>query len=163
VSHRGTELRTRMSQQLDEITEFVGTLTDADLRKPCPDETGHDAGHTVGAAATHLADGYQRLGQFLLSAGYVPGSPAAGTSHGHGHGYGHQHAQAPVGVPDLLDRLVGGKAPIGLLAELTDEQLDSVPASANRFADGHRTLEQVINEVIAHQAAHLEALRRAVT
>jgi hypothetical protein len=52
-------------------------------------------------------------------------------------------------APDVLDRLIGGKDPISLLAELTDKQLDSVPAKVNRFADGHH-------------AAHLVAVKRAV-
>jgi hypothetical protein len=170
VSERGTELMTRVSQQFDEIAEFFGTLNDADLRKPCPDEGGDGAGETVGPAAAHLAEGYHRLGRFLQSAGYVPESPATETSHGHGHGHGHGHqrAQAPEAVPDvldvpgLLDWLIGGKAAIGLLADLTDEQLDNVPARVNRYADGRRTLAQVIDEIFAHQAAHLAALKRAV-
>jgi hypothetical protein len=159
---------TRVSQQFDEITEFFGTLTDADLRKPCPDKDGDVAGDTVGPAAAHLAEGYHRLGRFLRSAGYAPGSPATTHGYGHGHGHDHQRAQAPEAVPDvldvpgLLDWLIDGKAAIGLLADLSDEQLDSVPARVNQFADGRRTLAQVIDETFAHQAAHLATLKRAV-
>ncbi|MDQ3927554.1 MAG: hypothetical protein M3328_00245, partial [Chloroflexota bacterium] len=36
------------------------------------------------------------------------------------------------------------------------------PAGSSRFSDGIRTLEQVIDEVIAHQAAHLMMLKGAV-
>jgi hypothetical protein len=140
----------KASRQLDEIAEFFGTLGEADLRKPCPDR----AGDTVGAAAAHMAEGYHYLGRFLQAAGYVPGPP--GTGHIHGRG------PAP-GLSDMLDRLPGGRIPIGLLADLTDEQLDSVPpAGSGRFSDGCRTLEQAIDAVIAHQAVHLVTLKRAV-
>src|SRR5215204_6714815 len=76
---------------------------------------------------------------------------------------GHGRTFSPAALPDVVNQLTGGKAPIGLLADLTDEQLDSVPpAGSSRFSDGSRTLEQVIDEVIAHQAAHLVTLKRAV-
>src|SRR5918993_5777237 len=76
---------------------------------------------------------------------------------------GHGRTLPPATLPDVVDRLTAGKAPIGLLADLTDEQLDSVPpAGSSRFSDGCRTLEQVIDAVIAHQAAHLVTPKRAV-
>ncbi len=166
VNERGTELMRKASRQLDEMAEFFGTLNDADLRKPCPDDdTGDSDGDTVGAVAAHMAQGYHFLGKFLQADGYVLGSPAMGNRKGRGHRYrpGHGRTFPPAALPDVVDRLTGGKAPIGLLADLTDEQLDSVPpAGSSRFSDGSRTLEQVIDEVIAHQAAHLVTLKRAV-
>jgi hypothetical protein len=155
VTERGAELMTSASRQLGEIAEFVDTLDDADLRTPYPD----DAGETVGEAAAHVAEGYHLLGRFLQAAGYAPGAPAGGDGRGH---VRHGRAPAPTAVADVRERLSAGKAPIGLLAHLTDEQLDSVPRPANRFADGRRTLEQAIREVIAHQAARLDGLRGAV-
>jgi DinB superfamily len=155
VSARGTELMTRASRQLDQIAELVDTLDDADLRRPYPD----DAGDTVGEAAAHVAEGYHLLGRFLQAAGYAPGAPAGGDGRGH---VRHGRAPAPAAVAEVRDRLGAGRAPIGLLAHLTDEQLDSVPRAANRFADGRRTLEEVVREVIAHQAARLDGLREAV-
>lgn len=167
MSERGTELMRKASRQLDEMAEFFGSLDDADLRKPCPEDGIGDRsdGDTVGAVAAHMAQGYHFLGKFLQADGYVPGSPAAGNRKGRGHRYGRGHGGtlAPAALPDVVDRLTGGKAPIGLLADLTGEQLDSVPpAGSSRFSDGSRTLEQVIDEVIAHQAAHLVLLKRAV-
>jgi hypothetical protein len=157
MGKRGGELLARIGRQLDEIAEFFGTLDEADLRKPCPDEGRDNPGDTVGAVAGHVADGYHRLGAFLRSAGYAGESPTGDTGHGHA------QQRSPEATPDLLQRLIAGKAPISLLAELTDEQLDGVPAAgSSRFSDGRRTLEQIIDQVIAHQAAHLAAMRRAV-
>jgi hypothetical protein len=161
MSARGTDLMTKASRQLDEIAEFLGTLNEADLSRPCPDEStgdavAHPGGDTVGATAAHMADGYDHLGRLLQAAGHGPGSP---TTTGH---HRHDHARVPEALPDLRARLVGGKARIAPLADLTDEQLDSVPPAAGLFSDGRRTLEQVIEAVIAHQAAHLETLKRAV-
>ena len=68
----------------------------------------------------------------------------------------------PEALPDMRDRLAAGKALIGLLGDLTDEQLDSMPpAGSSRFSDGCRTLDQVIEAVITHQEAHLLTMQRA--
>ncbi|AII11164.1 hypothetical protein EP51_44760 (plasmid) [Rhodococcus opacus] len=151
---------TTASRQLDEMTEFFGTLEEADLRRPCPDD---DAGDTVGAIAVHTAQGYALLGRFLQATGYVPGATGGG---GHGHGPCRSRGGAPGLLPTpatLRTQVSAATAPIGRLADLTDEQLDSVPRpGSSRFADGHRSLEQVIDAVIDHQAAHLAALKQAV-
>ena len=166
MSERGTRLMAKADRQLSEMIEFFGTLDEADLDKPCPDEGAEDSdGDTIGAVAAHIAQGYHFLGKFLQTEGYVPGSPSTGNRKGRGHRYkpGRGRTFPPAALPDVVDRLTAGKAPIGLLADLTDEQLDSVPpAGSSRFSDGSRTLEQVIDEVIAHQAAHLVTRKRAV-
>lgn len=158
MSERSIDLMAKASCQLEEVTAFFGRLDVADLSRPCTDEGGDSAGETVGAVATHVAEGYHHLGRFLQAGGYVPGAVTEGKRHEHGHA----PTDAP-GLPSLLERLAGGTVPISLLADLTDEQLDSVPeARSSRFSDGRRTLEQVIDAVIAHQAAHLATLKRAV-
>lgn len=158
MSKRGTALMAKASRQIDEMAEFIGALDEADLRKPFPKDA---AGSSVGAVAAHAAEIYHYLGRFLRDTGYVPGSPATGNSHGDDHG--HAAPEAPPHLPDLLDRLTGGKAPISLLGDLTDEQLDSVPpAGSGRFSDGRRSLERAIDATIAHQAALLVTLKRAV-
>ena len=166
MSERGTRLMAKADSQLSEMIEVFGTLNEADLHKPCPDESPEDSdGITVGAVAAHMAQGYHFLGKFLQADRYLPESPATGNRKGRGHRYrpGHGRTFPPAALPDVVDRLTAGKAPIGLLADLTDEQLDSVPpAGSSRFSDGSRTLEQVIYEVIVHQAAHLVTLKRAV-
>lgn len=65
--------------------------------------------------------------------------------------------------PELRKRLAETKAEVGIIADLTDEQLDGAPPpKRSRFSDGRRTLEQVIEEAIAHQAQHLADLTAAV-
>lgn len=166
MSERGTRLMAKADGQLSEMIEFFGTLNEVDLHKPYPDESTEDsAGDTVGAVAAHMAQGYHFLGKLLQADGYVLGSPVTGNRKGSGHRYrpGHGRTLPPAALSDVVDRLTAGKTPIGLLADLTDEQLDSVPpAGSSRFSDGSWTLEQVIDEVIAHQAAHLATLKRAV-
>lgn len=161
MSERGTALMTRASQQLEEVIEFFGRLDESDLGKPCP---GGDE-DAVRGVATHIAQGYHFFGRFLQTAGYVPGAPATGTRHKRGHQYRHGHGRALAlkSLPAMVDKLRGAQAPIGLLADVTDEQLDSAPPEgSSRFSDGRLTLAQVINAVIAHQAAQLDMLKRAV-
>lgn len=153
MGERGARLMAKAERQLSEMIEFFGTLDEADLRKPCIEGSAEDSpGETVAAVAAHTAEGYHHLGRFLGAAGYVPGIPETGNGHGH----------VPEALPDMRDRLAAGKALTGLLGDLTDEQLDSVPpAGSSRFSDGCRTLDQVIEAVITHQEAHLLTIQRA--
>lgn len=152
MSERGIELMKGASRQLAEMTEFFATLDEADLLRPC---SGGDAGDTVGAVAAHAADGYHRLGQLLRSTGRLTGPPVSDR-----HGPGPHRGAAS--LPGLRTRLAGSELPIGLLATLTTEQLDSPAPPVPHVSTGRRTLEGLIEDVIAHQAAHLDALQRAV-
>jgi hypothetical protein len=148
------------------MIESFATLNEVDLYNTYPDESAEDSvGDTVGAVAAHMTQGYHFLGKFLQANGYVPGSPATGNRKGRGHRYrpGHRRTLPPAALPGVVDRLTARKAPIDLLVDLTDEQLDSVPpAGSSQFSDGSRTLEQVIDKVIAYQAARLVTLKRAI-
>lgn len=157
----GIEPMEKVRQQLHESTAVFAALDDAHLSKPCPNENG-DATGTVATAAAHLAEGYTRLGRFLHSTGYVAAVPASDHDHGHAHGDGHRHAPPPTTVADVLELLHRAEQPVALLGDLTDKQLDSVPAKANRFTDGNRTLRQVINEMASHQEAHLTAIKQVL-
>jgi hypothetical protein len=49
------------------------------------------------------------------------------------------------------------------MAELTDDQLDSVPPVGSfRFCDGQRTLEQVVASLLKHQGRQVDAMKAAV-
>jgi hypothetical protein len=57
-----------------------------------------------------------------------------------------------VDVDGLLERLSATREACGLLAELTDECLDTVsPAGSFRCRVGHRTLQQVVSGLVKHQ------------
>lgn len=157
---RGEALMKKVIRQIGDIDEVFASLNEADLAKARPPgeesgKSGHAAkGRTLGDAAAHIAEGYHFIVRFLRSAGYVPGAPAGGSIHGRG--------PSPTPI-ELRKRLTEAKSEIGIIADLTDEQLDSVPpAKSSRFSDGRRTLEQVIEEAIAHQAEHLSDLRSAM-
>ena len=160
MSERAEGLMQKVIRQIDDIAEVFATLSEADLAKPRPpgEESGksdHVAkGRTLGDAASHIAEGYHFIVRFLESAGYVPGGPAGGSIHGRG--------PAP-SLPELRKRVGEAKAEVSVIADLTDEQLDSVPPpKSSRFSDGRRSLERVIEEAIAHQAEHLNDLKRTV-
>jgi hypothetical protein len=68
-----------------------------------------------------------------------------------------------VNLDGLLQRLSTARDAFGVLAELTDEQLDSAPpAGSFRFCDGHRTLEQVVAGLLKHQTHQIDAMKAAV-
>jgi len=119
MSERGTRLMAKADSQLSEMIEVFGTLNEADLHKPCPDESAEDSdGVTVGAVAAHMAQGYHFLGKFLQADGYVPGAPAAGNRKGRGHRYrpGHGRTFPPAALPDMVDqadRWKGSDRPAG--------------------------------------------------
>jgi len=63
----------------------------------------------------------------------------------------------------LLDRLSAARDAFAPLANLTDEQLDTVPAASDmRFCDGQRTLEQIVTSLLNHQSHQVAALRAAL-
>jgi len=125
---------------------------------------------TVGALASHTADSYLRIAAFLQTTNEPsparPGSdPVArllsarshtrprhaesGHNDGtHDRGYNAENA----GLAGVIERLSTGRAALSLLADLTDDQLDTVPpAGSFRFCDGQRTLGEVISRLPKHQ------------
>jgi hypothetical protein len=81
------------------------------LSLPCPGREKLGDG-TVAACTRHTADSYDRIAAFI-------GGRGEGRHHG---GYTADNVE----LQDLLDRLAAGRGALGLLADLTDEQLDSV-------------------------------------
>jgi hypothetical protein len=78
------------------------------------------------------------------------------------------HREMPAGADvdrdGLLDELARRRAELGALADLTDGQLDGVPAASEdmRFCDGRRTLEQVLGSALKHQGHQVDAIRAAL-
>lgn len=141
---------------------------------------------TVAAVALHTADRYQLIAGFLQSAAApTPSARVRSRRAGHriprfllarGHGpAGHRGGEHDSGMHDgeytaqsadldgLLERLSAARDALSVLAELTDEQLDTVPpADSFRFCDGQRTLEQVVTRLLKHQGHQVDAATAAV-
>jgi hypothetical protein len=92
---------------------------------------------------------------FARRTGLASGSSPAS----HGAGYGAEE----VDLAELLDRLETAKHGLAMLAELDDAALDTVPPAGNmKFADGERTLEQIVASVLKHQRHQVDALVAAL-
>ena len=183
MSDRAEQLHTAADEQ---IAELIGLLSGADedaLHRPCPGRERLGDG-SIGAIAAHTAMNYQRIGAFVAT--------GQGRSSRHDHrqqprrripgflrALGHaQPADNPAGAhqnedggftaetdpSEIPERLTCARDDLTRIAELTDEQLDRVPAKDSfRFCDGERTLEQVLLGLLKHQEHQVQALRAALT
>jgi hypothetical protein len=184
MSERGTQLLDVASRQIGELLGLLSTQDEEALRLPCPGREKLGDG-TVAAIALHTADNYLRIAgflqatsqtrrvqlgaeqgshgirRFLLGRGHAPRSHAegdrdVGTKDG-------DYTAEKVDLRDLLERLSAGRGSLSLLADLTDDRLDTVPpAGSFKFCDGQRTMEQVIAGLLNHQAHHVDAVKAAV-
>jgi hypothetical protein len=179
MTERGRQLSAIADGQIAELIDLLSTLDRAALRRPCPGREKLGDG-TIGAAARHTADNYERI------AGFVQTGDRMSAAHG-GHriprllralGHGPQdhanddHAAAQhdngytaenVDLDAVVEQLTASREALGRIAELTDSQLDAIPPKDSfRFCDGQRTLEQVLAGLLKHQAHQLEALKTAV-
>jgi hypothetical protein len=175
MSERGTQLLRMADGQLSELIDLLSTRDEAALSLPCPGREKLGDG-TVGALATHTADNYVRIAGFIKADATAPPSNSTHRSfrsiasrfgrHGRGEHGPWMHGPGAAGTADragVLDRLSKGREAMGVLAELTDEQLDTVPrASDMKFCDGQRTLEQIVTNLLNHQNHQLDALKAAL-
>jgi hypothetical protein len=163
MSERGQQLLDLANQQIGRLLELLSTRDDEVLRLPCPGREKLGDG-SIGATAGHVADIYQRLARFVQARAR---QPAARSNLQQGHQermHAHGHENEAVALEPVLQQLSGALATLARLADLTDEQLDSIPhAGSFRFGDGQRTLEQVIARVLNHQSHHVDALHAALS
>ena len=154
MSDRSRQLAADADRQITELRALLSTTDEAALRRTCPGR-GKLGDGTVGAVALHTTDTYLRIARFLQGCGESPHTPAGPHENG--------HSTETVSLTKLLERLTAGDRTPSQLAELVDEQLESVPpAGRARFCDGQRTLEQVLSGMLKHQAHQIEALRTAI-
>ncbi|HEY4450323.1 MAG TPA: hypothetical protein VGN13_01865 [Solirubrobacteraceae bacterium] len=171
MSDRGTQLLQVATGQIADLTGLLSTRDESVLRLPCPGREKLGDG-TVAACASHTADNYRRIAAFLGGEDQPPPGhgargqgPIRDSRHGGGHG---PSVHAPPGAGDVdrqsvLERLSAGREALSLLADLTDEQLDTVPpASDMKFCDGQRSLHQIVTNLLNHQSHQLDALRAAL-
>ena len=154
MTNRTKPLLDTVERQLAELTALLANADETALSKTCPGREKLGDG-TVAAIALHTADTYLRI------AAFAHGHPTlAHTSPAHHEDDGHGQ---PVSVPRLVQRLTAGRRALAALAELTDEQLDTVPpAGQTRFCDGKRTTEQVLAAMLKHQRHQIDALKVSI-
>ena len=175
MSERATQLVQMADGQLSEMIGLLSTRDEAALSLPCPGRAKLADG-TVGAVATHTADNYVRIAGFIAADATAPPTHSTHRSfrsiasrlgrHGRGEHGPWMHGPGGAGTTDragVLDRLSKGREAMLLVAEFTDEQLDTVPAASDmKFCDGQRTLEQIVTNLLNHQSHQLDAVKAAL-
>ena len=178
MTERAQELSATADGQIAELIDLLSTLDQAALDRPCPGREKLGDG-TIGAAARHTADNYERIANFVqtsdrMSAGHgrhrIPRflralghGPQDHTNPDHGatqHDNG--YTAENVDLDAVVAQLNASRDTLARIGELTDGQLDAVPPKDSfRFCDGQRTLEQVLAGLLKHQAHQVEALSAA--
>jgi len=178
MTERGQELSATAEGQIAELIDLLSTLDQAALRRPCLGREKLGDG-TIGAAARHTADNYERIADFVriserMSAGHG-GQRIPRFLRNLGHGpqdhTNRDHAAAQhddgytaenIDVDAVVSQLNASREALGRIAELNDSQLAAIPPKDSfRFCDGRRTLEQVLAGLLGHQAHQLDALKTA--
>ena len=181
MGERGSQLLETADRQISRLIGLVSRVDETVLRLPCPGREKLGDG-TVGALASHTADSYLRIAAFLQTTNEPsparPGSdrvarllsarshtPPRHADSGHNDITDDRAYKAEnVGLPGLIERLSTGREALSLLADLSDDQLDTMPpAGSFRFCDGHRTLEQVVSSLLKHQGHQIDVINSAVT
>ncbi len=184
MSQRGQELSASAGGQIAELIDLLSALDQTALRRPCPGREQLGDG-TIGAAAQHTADNYQRIADFVqtrdrMSAGSHGGhrlprfrraldhKPQDDANPDHAPGAGadrhdYRYAAEPIDSHAVVEQLGASRDALGRIAELTERQLNAIPPKDSfRFCDGQRTLQQVLASLLKHQAHQVEALKTAV-
>lgn len=174
MTERGTQLLQTADAQISELIELLSAQGQAVMRLPC---RGREKLGAVAACASHTADNYLRIAAFLRNEDHAPPAQVAVGPGAHriprllrarGHTGTHTRHSGPYGADsvdlhDLLERLADARDALSVLADLSDQQLDTVPpASEMKFVDGQRTLEQIVTNLLGHQSHQIDALRAAI-
>ena len=184
MSQRAQQQHAVADNQIRELIELVSALDDPTMRLPCPGREKLGDG-TIAAAAQHTADNYQRIAEVVQASDRMTG-PGPSAHGGHamprflkalGHRPPDHSAPGPdspgfhpdgytaenVDLPALREQLAATRESLKRIATLTDSQLATVPPDGSfRFADGQRTLEQVLEGVLKHQSHQVAALTTAL-
>jgi hypothetical protein len=185
MSERASQLHAAVDEQVGELLDLVSTMDETTSHLPVPGRAKLGDG-TVAANARHTAENYQRIADFVSETDHVPAphEPAQARAHRpprflgrlrhkppHGrHGPGGDPGQheAPYTADNtdlgaLIEQLGYTRASLARVAELSDGELDDVPpAGSFRFADGKRTVEQVLSGLFKHQRHQIDVLKTAV-
>ena len=161
MSERGTRLLETVDRQISELIAIVSIKDEAALTLPCAGREKLGDG-TIAACAVHTADNYHRIAGFLN--GDARQHRIARFLHGHGQGkHPGDYSAENINLKTVLDRLTTGRVALSTLADLTDEQLDTIPPARDmKFCDGQRTLEQIVTNMLKHQNHQLDAMKAAI-
>jgi hypothetical protein len=151
MSLRAQQLQETADRQIAELTQQLSAAGNVGLTRPCPGREGLGDG-SVGAVAAHTTDNYHRI------AAFVAAIRDGGEQHHLGrHGDGYRASDVDFDV--LLARLAAAQDALATLGQLSEEQMDLVPpAGEMKFADGERTLEQIIASLLKHQRHQVAGL-----
>lgn len=163
MNDRGAQLLNTANEQISDLIGLISTRGAVALRLSCPGREKLGDG-TVAACALHTADNYHRIAGFVEGQRNGGHHRMASLRHGHAdHTHQDDYRAGNVDLQALLNRLAAGRTALSALADLTDEQLDTVPpASDMKFCDGQRALEQVVTNQLKHQSHQLDALNAAL-
>ena len=177
MTERGKKLRATVDQQITALADLIRTLDEPALRLPCPGREKLGDG-TVAASARHAADNYQRIADWLtdgdtsLTSGHrqrgraghrIPAFARQHNARASHSGRGGDYSANGIDRAGLLTTLSAARNAVSLIADLSDEQLTTVPpASDMKFCDGQRTLEQIIASLLNHQSHQIDAINAAV-
>jgi hypothetical protein len=184
MTERAHELSATADRQIAELIDLLASLDQAALDRPCPGREKLGDG-TIGAAALHTADNYQRIAGFVqtsdrISAAHQPAThrgprrprflrvlghrPQNHAPRDHGaDGRDDGYAADNIDLDAMVEQLSASRDTLGRIGELTDSQLDQVPPKDSfRFCDGQRTLEQVLAGLLKHQRHQVDALTTAI-
>jgi hypothetical protein len=168
VSERVSTILERVDDLNSRTIDFVASLTGPQLRTPCEDPECA----TVGDVVQHLVEGSKQvMGWAAATLGDPPATATTsadtaeqhGHDHGHDHDHDHGHSHGPVDTVAAIEVMrAAWTASVKMIGNLTDAQLDSVPASTQGIADGSVTLNQILNRMMDHQEQHLTYMTTAL-
>jgi hypothetical protein len=155
MSLRAQRLFDTADRQAAELAERLAAAGPSALSRACPGREKLGDG-TVAAVAAHTTERYVLIARFVHAVDHG-GDPPRDV---HGRGY----ESSEIELDALLARLAAARDALAVIGELSDEQLEVVPPDGDmRFADGTRTLEQVLASLLKHQRHQVDALARAVS
>jgi hypothetical protein len=184
MSTRADELQRTADEQIAELISLVSTLDDATLRRACAGRAKLGDG-TIAASASHTADNYQRIAEFVQTSAQMAGRdeptrhsghriprflrtlghrPQANGKHGpNGDHYDDRYTAQGSDPTTIVRQLSAARESLQRIRDLSDGQLDAVPPSSSfRFCDGQRTLAQILASLLKHQRHQLDALEASI-
>lgn len=182
MNARAQLLHAAADDQLATLTDLISAADESMFRRPCAGREKLGDG-TVGALAIHTIQNYDRILTFVgngdesVPAGHADRVPAGHRrprwvgklghqppAHGPGmHDHDGSYTADSATPAELTARLSAVRAGLQRISRLTDQQLDAVPPQDSfRFCDGQRTLEQVIDALLRHQAHQVQMLSAAL-